>query len=256
MVRYQLNYGGGGAKPHGPSCTNIPPPPPDTHNKAASKNKQQAAPGPANKQATPQWFDLEDSKNTHVYVSNLPLDIDEPEFVDFMGKCGLVMKDPNGAWKVKLYRDAVGNLKGDGTCTYIKVDSVNLALQILDQSYFKDKIVSVERAKFQLKGTYDPTKKPKQKKKKDKDKLKRQQESLFSWKPEKLKGERGKHEKVVVVKRAFVVEEFERNVELILELKEDFKEEAGKFGTCRKVDLFDVSLAFRNFSANLCGRNL
>jgi HIV Tat-specific factor 1 len=120
------------------------------------------------------------------------------------------------------------------------VDSVDLALQILDGAYLMDKQVKVERARFTLKGQYDPTKKPKQRKKKDKEKLKKKQEALFAWKPEKLRGERPKCEKVVVLKNAFAPEDFNAQVELILELKEDFREEASKYGTCRRVEIFDV----------------
>ena len=59
-----------------------------------------------------------------MYVSNLPLDITEQEFVDLMQKCGLVMKDVDtGRMKVKLYHEPGDPkaLKGDGLCTYIKV---------------------------------------------------------------------------------------------------------------------------------------
>jgi len=160
--------------------------------------------------------------------------------LEFMGKCGLVMKDPVTAkYKIKMYEEN-GCLKGDALCTYIKVDSVDLALQILDGGFLKNNQVKVERAKFTLKGQYDPTKKPKQKKRKEKEKLKKKQEALFAWKPEKLRGERPKHEKVVVVKNAFVPEDFEKDVELILELKEDFRGESAKFGNCRRVEIFDA----------------
>lgn len=41
----------------------------------------------------PQWFEVDDEHNTNVYVSNLPLDITEEEFVILMKKCGLLAKD-------------------------------------------------------------------------------------------------------------------------------------------------------------------
>lgn len=58
-----------------------------------------------------------------MYVSNLPLDVTEQEFVDFMQKCGLVMKDiSTNKWKIKLYKEKdTDQLKGDALCTYIKV---------------------------------------------------------------------------------------------------------------------------------------
>lgn len=69
------------------------------------------------------WFDVDDENNTKVYVSGLPLDITEQEFIDFMQKCGLVMRDINtNKWKIKLYSEKNSKqLKGDALCTYIKV---------------------------------------------------------------------------------------------------------------------------------------
>jgi HIV Tat-specific factor 1 len=52
---------------------------------------------------------------------------------------------------------------------------VNLALNILDGWQIRDNTLSVQRAKFQLKGAYDPALKPKRKKK-DKDRQKKFEE--------------------------------------------------------------------------------
>ena len=66
---------------------------------------------------------MSDETNNKVYVTNLPLDITEEEFVNVMQKCGMVMKDPDtGKMKVKLYTEKGSDiLKGDALCTYIKV---------------------------------------------------------------------------------------------------------------------------------------
>lgn len=81
------------------------------------KRKAQAPP--------PKWFEVPPEQNTKVYVSNLPDDITEDEFGQLMSKCGLVMKDlKTGKLKVKLYRDASGQIKGDGLCHFIKVSEV------------------------------------------------------------------------------------------------------------------------------------
>jgi len=50
----------------------------------------------------------------------------------------------------------------------LQVESVDLALKILDGSQVRKRTLSVQRAKFQMKGEYDPALKPKRKKK-DKD---------------------------------------------------------------------------------------
>jgi len=129
-------------------------------------NKRKPEPQPSN------WFEVSDEHNTNVYVSDLPTDITDEEFVELMKKCGMIMKDDSNQLKIKLYRDSDGNLKGDGRCCYIKVESVDLALNILDGYNVNGKLIKVERAKFSLKGDYDPSKKPKRKKK-DKEKMKK-----------------------------------------------------------------------------------
>ncbi|OTF70403.1 Barricade-like protein, partial [Euroglyphus maynei] len=108
----------------------------------------------------PQWFEVDDEHNTNVYVSNLPLDITLDEFTALMKKCGLIMKDDRGQLKIKLYTDKQGKPKGDGRCCYIKVESVELALNILDGYQLREnnhnESIKVERAKFSLKGEYNP----------------------------------------------------------------------------------------------------
>lgn len=65
---------------------------------------------------------MDPAQNTKVYVSNLPLDITMDEFAELMGKCGLVMRDPQTQkYKLKLYTEKDGQIKGDGLCDYIKV---------------------------------------------------------------------------------------------------------------------------------------
>ena len=137
----------------------------------------------------------------------------------------------------------MGLPKGDGRCCYIKLESVQLALDILDGYIFRDHTIKVERAKFSLKGQYDPTKKPKRKKsnKKDKEKQKKRMEKLFDWRPDKLTGERQKHEKVIVIRNMFDPAIFESDPKLILEYRSDLREECeAKCGAVRKVDIYDL----------------
>lgn len=57
--------------------------------------------------------------------SGLPPDISNEEFVEMMSKCGIVMRDPiTDEYKIKLYKDKDGNLKGDGLCCYLKVRQI------------------------------------------------------------------------------------------------------------------------------------
>lgn len=57
----------------------------------------------------------------------------------------------------------------------IQVESVDLALNLLDGYNVRGKKIKVQRAKFQMRGEYNPALKPK-KKKKDKEKAKKLQE--------------------------------------------------------------------------------
>lgn len=192
-----------------------------------------------NAQESLQWFELPPEQNTKVYVSNLPDDITEEEFTELMSKCGMIFRDPgSNKLKIKLYAEADGQLKGDGLCHYIRVESVDLALKLLDGSDVRGKKIKVQQAKFQMRGEYNPTLKPK-KKKKDKEKLKKMQEKLLDWRPEQLRGERSKHERIVIIKNLFTPELFDAEVHLIIDYQKDLREECGKCGTVRKVVIFD-----------------
>ena len=69
-----------------------------------------------------------------------------------MKKCGLIKPDEKtGIPKIKLYHDDEGKLKGDGLVTYLAVESVDLAIQILDGADEKGSTLSVSRAKFEQK---------------------------------------------------------------------------------------------------------
>ncbi|XP_047034208.1 HIV Tat-specific factor 1 [Helicoverpa zea] len=209
-------------------------------NKKKEQKKADAATG-VKRKAEPQWFQPSEETNTKVYVSNLPQDLTEEEFVNFMQKCGLVERDPaNQKMKVKLYRDKEQDcFKGDALCTYIKIESVDLGLKLLDGSDLKGNKIKVERASFQMKGDYNPALKPKKKKKKELEKIKKMQQKLFDWRPEKFIGERSKHERIVIVKNLFHPTDFDKDVQLILDFQQDLREEAAKCGEVRKVVIYD-----------------
>lgn len=167
IARYQSQYGNDETKDDETEETDEP------ETRDEDRNDGPKAKKVKKEESKPTWFEVDDDHNTNVYVSGLPLDITEEEFVELMQKCGMVLRDlETNKYKIKLYRDSDGNLKGDGLCTYIKPESVVLALQILDEYDFKDQKIRVERAKFELKGEYDPSKKPKRRKQ-DKQKMKK-----------------------------------------------------------------------------------
>jgi hypothetical protein len=208
----------------------------------------------------PAWFELEDDKNTNVYVSGLPEDVTEDEYKEFMSKVGVVAFDPIlRKPKLKLYTNADGTYKGDGRCCYIKPESVDLALQILDGADIRGHIISVEHARFELKGQYDPSKKRRKMTKQEKKKFREKQEKILGWQPEKPADARPRHERVVVIKHAFKPEQFEKEPQQLTEISADFREECKKYGDVRKVTVYDrhpegvVTITFRQpEEADLC----
>ncbi|KAM8965239.1 HIV Tat-specific factor 1 [Sarcophilus harrisii] len=187
----------------------------------------------------PGWFQVEEDRNTNVYVTGLPPDITKEEFVQLMSKCGIIMKDPQTEeYKIKLYKDKQGNLKGDGLCCYLKKESVPLALKLLDDDQIRGYRLHVEKAKFQLKGEYDASKK-KKKCKDYKKKLSLQQKQLDWWPEKKTGTARMRHERVVIIKNMFHPKDFEEDPLVLNEIREDLRTECEKFGQVKKVLVFD-----------------
>uniref|UniRef100_A0A1I7Z912 17S U2 SnRNP complex component HTATSF1 n=1 Tax=Steinernema glaseri TaxID=37863 RepID=A0A1I7Z912_9BILA len=196
------------------------------------ENKQKRGPG---------WLELDESKCTTVYVSNLPTEnFTLEDFMELMAKCGVIMDDPRTKKpKVKLYRDAEGNLKGDGTCCYVKHESVAMSLQILDETRVQDNVIKVERARFEMKGEYDPTKKRRKLTKSQRKRFEESQNKIFGWEPEKSRAYRPVCECTVVIKHLFTLEEAEADVLLAEKLKEEVTETCSRYGLVKKVHVFE-----------------
>ncbi|CAH6780317.1 HIV Tat-specific factor 1 [Phodopus roborovskii] len=253
IATYQANYGfsSDGASSstvnvQDPNTKTVEEPPqreiPETTDPKKKGEKRKAESG---------WFHVEEDRNTNVYVSGLPPDITVDEFIQLMSKFGIIMRDPQTEeFKVKLYKDNQGNLKGDGLCCYLKKESVELALKLLDEDEIRGYKLHVEVAKFQLKGEYDASKK-KKKCKDYKKKLSLQQKQL-DWRPERRAGpSRMRHERVVIIKNMFHPMDFEDDPLVLNEIREDLRVECSKFGQIKKLLLFDrhpdgvASVSFR-----------
>lgn len=57
-----------------------------------------------------------------------------------------------------------------------------------------------------------------------------------------MRGERSRHERIVVIKNLFEISLFDERVDLILEYQDDLRDECSKCGTVRKVVIYDVSI--------------
>eukprot|EP00041_Stephanoeca_diplocostata_P040067 m.1638569 g.1638569 ORF g.1638569 m.1638569 type:complete len:403 (+) comp28776_c0_seq1:134-1342(+) len=208
------------------------------------------------------FFKMDDKKNTFVYVQGLPTeDFDLEKFSAFMSKCGIIALDTEGQPRVKLYTNEDGSLKGDGRCCYLKVESVNLALTLLDQDEITPgHVVTVKRAEFNAKANYDPSSKPdkkqKQKKKnKGKDPRALQEKRLLTWHDDTVKEVRKKATGVVVIKHMFEPKEFDDEPMYLNDIRDDLQSECSKFGVVKKIMIFDrhpegvVSIKFEDMQS-------
>ena len=73
------------------------------------------------------------SSHGSVYVSELPPDVEDKELAECLKVAGMLKVDPaDGFIKLKMYRTADGQPKGDALATFMKPESVALAVQLRD----------------------------------------------------------------------------------------------------------------------------
>lgn len=188
-------------------------------------------PTSSNSKRKAEWFDLDDEKNTYVYVKGLPTTITEEEFVDYMKIAGVIAN-------VKLYRNKDGSLKGDALCRYVRRESVDQALLLIDgRAYDDEHSIQCERAKFELKGSYDPTKKPRVDPR-AKLKQKKVADKILSWEPSKAELEL--RQKKVILKHMFVPEQLNEDASLMIDLKDDVESHCTNLiAAPKRVDIYD-----------------
>mmetsp|Transcript_6502 Transcript_6502/g.10005 ORF Transcript_6502/g.10005 Transcript_6502/m.10005 type:complete len:457 (-) Transcript_6502:69-1439(-) len=70
---------------------------------------------------------------TAVYITGIPLDSNESEVALAFSRCGIIRRnEQSGEPNVRLYRDTLGNLKGDGIVIFLQRPSVDLAIELLN----------------------------------------------------------------------------------------------------------------------------
>lgn len=186
-------------------------------------------------------------RNTAIYVSRLPLDVTVDEIHETFSKAGLVLVDEDNRPKIKLYEDeSTGSFNGSALIVYLKVESVELAIRLFDESSLRigeSEMMKVSRAQFSEKksnpnpnSTHDSSKKKKQKFAKKVDQLK---SKLEEWDSED-EGSSKKDTRTVVLKYMFTVQELAQDPSLLIDLKEDVREECELLGNVTNVTLYDL----------------
>jgi hypothetical protein len=114
-------------------------------NKKASNNNGQPKKAKFTKRNAKHW----------IYVTGLPqtTGVSVSDVAKYFGKAGLLDLDPETLQpKIKLYMNTDGSTKGDASICYARLESVTLALQILDESPWDEHhVIKVERATFAAK---------------------------------------------------------------------------------------------------------
>lgn len=62
---------------------------------------------------------------------------------------------------------------------------------------------------------------------------------MLAWEPDKLRGERNKRDKVIVIENVFEPSQFDRDPSKILEVSSRLREYCSKFGSVRRVVVYD-----------------
>ncbi|KAK0461115.1 uncharacterized protein EV420DRAFT_1530339 [Desarmillaria tabescens] len=218
------------------------------------------------------------SKNTAVYVSGLPPDTEFDELVQCFSKCGVLEEADDGEPKVKMYAREDGSFSGDALVVYFKEDSVSLALSILDESELRlgnaSSVMRLSKADFSHKnsggGTHTEAKPRKTvDRKKASQRIGKMQKKLQEWvdedgfgpaiQPEDSSHAINKNSRVVVLKHMFTLKDLEDDVSLLLDLKEEVREECSSLGEVTNVVLYDkekegvITVKFRDpLSAQAC----
>lgn len=207
-----------------------------------------AAPGTGNGRANKKDRPEQKSRETAVYVQNLPLDATEEEVASLFGKCGLLLEDPiSGKPRVKLYSDAQGNRKGDGIVIYLREESISLAIQMIDDTSLRGdaRLLKVSKATFTPRTAKkdDGPRRPRDEtiKKKASQRAGKLRSKLADWDEDEATevSRSTKFDKIVILKGMFSLDELESDPSLLLDLKEDVREECARLGEVTNVVLYD-----------------
>ncbi|KAL1862157.1 hypothetical protein Plec18170_000981 [Paecilomyces lecythidis] len=188
--------------------------------------------------------------NTAVYVTSLPLDVTLDEINDVFCKCGVIAEEiDSGRPRIKMYTDENGKFKGDALVVYFRPESVNLAVQMLDETDFRLGVtgpqgpMKVQPADFSFKSQQEaPAKTSMRDKKKILRKTQKLNSKLADWDDDDvaaLPDTSSKWDRVVVLKHMFTLKEIEEDPAAILDIKEDIRDECSKLGEVTNVVLYD-----------------
>ncbi|SGY18045.1 BQ5605_C015g07962 [Microbotryum silenes-dioicae] len=207
--------------------------------------------------------------NTAIFVSHLPATATIPLLQTVFSKAGLILEDVDGNPRIKLYHDeTTGLFKGEALIVYLQAASVDLAIRLLDETELElgkgQQVMKVSEAQAWRKksgtagegdaddkGNSEGKRKPKRtelEKKKLSKRAEKLNQRLTEWSSDEDDNSaaivaRARSNKVVVLQGMFTLKELEEDPTLLLELKEDVRDECETMGTVTNVTLYDVRMA-------------
>ncbi|ESW97266.1 hypothetical protein KL918_000873 [Ogataea parapolymorpha] len=206
------------------------------------------------------------NRNTCIYVSQIPQDITYEELEAVFGKYGVLAQDlRTGSSKIKMYKDDEDHFKGDCLIEYLKEESCDLAIELLDETKLRptdESPIRVSKAEFNNKAEQKPRVKMKTKERLQlKKKIERIHKKVNDWSDTEEDDEtrRLREEKTLIFKHCFTLKELEDDPGAILDIKEDIREGCEEIGEVTNVVLYDleeegiVSVRFKSaVAANNC----
>lgn len=190
-----------------------------------------------------------------MFVSQLPLDAEVHEVAEVFSRYGVLLEDDEGHPRIKMYHDEEsGAFKGEALVVYFKPESVDLAIQLLDDTYLRASKgmctgprMQVERAEFRPEPSDGGAeKKPRELSEAERKNLKKRMTKMNHKVNDWDSGSEDEQPKApsaartLILKKMFTLAELDEDATLLLDLKQDVREECESFGEVTNVVLWDV----------------
>lgn len=205
-------------------------------------------------------------------MTNLPVDATAEELAERFGKFGVLEEDDSGDHKIKMYAKEDGTFSGEALIVYFKEESVPLAITMLDEAELRlgdgSSVMRVAQADFKHKnesknGVSQPRKVVDKKAATRRiGKMQKYASSsrpliglsnktfrkLNEWgfddgfgpQPDEEETPAPRMGRVVILRHMFAPEDIEKDASLLLDLKEDVRDECSSLGEVTNVTLYDV----------------
>ncbi|KAK7193760.1 hypothetical protein DPSP01_000317 [Paraphaeosphaeria sporulosa] len=197
-------------------------------------------------------------ENRAIYASNIPRDATFEEIEETFKKAGIIEKGVDGKPRIKMYTDEDGKFNGDVLIVYFKKESIELAIMRYDGWPFRldaqksEGVIKVEEADMSFKKNTDGEVVKSKLVRKDRKAAERTRaelnRKLAEWSEDEeeevqkaFAPKKNKWSKYVIIKKAFTLAQINDKEDegAVLEIKEDMREAAEKFGEVTKVVLYD-----------------